>query len=251
MDDAGNDVNTYNMDGRIVQVEYAMKTMNTGSTTLGIRLQDSVIIVSEKKITSNLQLIKNKTNHFKIYDTILAGVSGITGDAPTNIKKCRNICINHEKIYKEQMEIPKIMEEICSLVLRFGEEKFENKIYSRPFGVSILIAAYQYRPILYHIDTSRSNLEYKARSVGSAHEIVENRNYLEDSIHKFNTEKEALQASLEILGSVLKEKLTENNVEVSIVDKNGIRNLEPNEIMSYYLNNFLLIFLIYFICKIT
>lgn len=228
---ASSDVNTYNSDGRIIQVEYAMKAMNRGTTTLGVRLENSVILVSEKKITSPLQIKENITSHYRIYDTILAAVSGINGDAPTIIKKCRNICINHEKDYKEQMEIPKLMEDICDLALRFGEEKSYNKIYSRPFGVSILVAGYQNGPILYNIDPSGSYLEYKAKAIGSAYEVAET--ILENEIQNLNTEENAIKGLLNILKGVMKDAISEHNVEISIVNKQGIKTLKPEEIKSF------------------
>lgn len=228
---ANSDVNTYNPDGRIIQVEYAMKAMNKGVTTIGIRLADSVILVSEKRIISPLQLTSKVTGHFKIYDTILAGISGIAGDAPTIIKKCRNICLDHEKLFKEQIPITKLMEDICGLALKFGEDKYEKKIYSRPFGISILVAAYQDRPILYVIDPSGSYLEYKARSIGSAQEVVEA--ILVNEYGKFVDERETIKAALKILDGAIKDGVNENNVEISVVNKNGVFSMNSEDIKEY------------------
>lgn len=229
---ANYDVKTYNSGGRIIQVEYAMKAMNTGPTTIGIRLKDSVILVSQKQISNSLQVHSSIKRHYKIYDTILAGVTGIIGDAPTIIKKTRNICLDHEKIFKEQIDIHKLMEDLCDLALKFSEEKYEEKIFSRPFGVSVLMAAYQNkRPILYNINPSGSYLEYKAKAIGSAHEVLET--ILQDEYENFTDEDASIKKALEIMKGVVKDKINENNVEISVVRESGIQFLTPSEILAY------------------
>lgn len=226
------DVNTYSQDGRIIQVEYAMKACNLGTTTIGIRLKECVVIVSEKKLLSVLQKPTSIKKHFKIYDTILAGISGVSGDAPTIIEKCRNICLNHEKLFAEQIKIEKLMEDICDLALRFGEEKAEKMIFSRPFGVSLLVAAFEDgKPRLFSIDPSGSYLEYDAKAIGSASEVVET--ILVDDYESYGERREGISKILGVLKGVMREKLNENNVDVSIVSKDGVEMLTPEQIKEY------------------
>ena len=232
MSSAFSDVNTYSLDGRIIQVEYAMKACSLGTTTIGVRLADCVILVSEKKIVSGLQNPLSIKKHFKIYDRILAGISGVSGDAPTIINKTRKICLNHEKIFSEQIDLNKLMEDICDLALKFGEDEFSKKIFSRPFGISLLIASFENeKPVLYNIDPSGSFLQYKARAIGSASEVVEN--ILENEYSNFKDKNQCISKLLEILKGVMKEKLTEMNVEVSFVDKDGTVMLSPDQIKAY------------------
>lgn len=232
MSSSSSDVNTYSQDGRIIQVEYAMKACNLGTTTIGVKLSDCVILVSEKKIISELQNSGSIKKHFKIYDTILAGISGVSGDAPTIIKRCRDICLEHEKIFSEQITCAKLMEDICDLALKFSETELTKKIFSRPFGVSLLIAGFENKsPVLYSIDPSGSYLQYKARAIGAASEVVEN--ILVDQYSEFNQKEECLGKVLEILKGVMKDKMTESNVEVSIVDFEGVKMLTPEQIRHY------------------
>lgn len=232
MSSAFSDVNTFNLDGRIIQVEYAMKACSLGTTTIGVKLADCSILVSEKKFASSLQNPASIRKHFKLYDTILAGISGVSGDAPTIIAKIREICLNHEKLYAEQIDTTRLMEDICDLALKFGETEFAKKIFSRPFGVSLLIAAFEKgRPVLFNIDPSGSFLQYKARAIGAASEVVET--ILEKEYESFGTRNECIKKLLEILKGVMKEKLTEKNVEVSYVDKDGTVMLTPEEIAGF------------------
>lgn len=231
MSQAHTDVNTYSADGRIIQVEYAMKAMNLGTTTIGIRLRDCVILVSEKKLASSLQLPQTVKKHFKIYDSILAGISGISGDAPTIISRCRNIALQHEKVYDEQIPVNKLMENICALALKFGEDDFAKKIFSRPFGVSILVAAYEDGPVLYSVDPSGSYLAYKAKAIGSAQEVVETA--LENEYNEEEEKENCIKKTLKILKDVMKDKITSFNVEVSCVSKEGVEMFSPGKIANY------------------
>lgn len=225
------DVNTYSQDGRIIQVEYAMKAMNLGTTTIGIVLRDCVVMASEKKLASSLQNPQTVKKHFRIYDRILAGISGISGDAPTIIDKCRTMCCTHERIFNEQIGTARLMENICALALRFGEDDLEKKIFSRPFGVSLLVAAYDGGPQLYSIDPSGSYLRYKAHAIGSAQEVVEA--VLEREYDEEETRENTIRKALQILKDVMKDKISRNNVEVSVVDANGIDMLTADQIADY------------------
>lgn len=231
MSQAYQDVNTYNSDGRIIQVEYAMKAMNLGTTTIGIKLKDCAILISEKKLVSPLQNPLSVKKHFKIYDNICAGISGISGDAPTIIEKCISMAINHEKIYNEQISTEDLVERICSLALKFSEEELDDKIFSRPFGVSILVASFDKEPKLFSIDSSGSYLGYKAKAIGSAQEVLNQ--LLEKSYEEFSGREDAVRRGLQMLKNVMKDPITENNVELSIVDKDGVFILTPAQISKY------------------
>ncbi|KAI5169980.1 20S proteasome subunit alpha 5 [Pancytospora epiphaga] len=226
------DASKYSRDGRIVQVEYAMKAMNHGTTTIGVVLKDCVILVSEKKLSGALQLPCTVKKHFKIYDSIACGISGVSGDAPTIIKKCREFCIQHEKMFSEQIKIEHLMEKICALALKFGEDDPEKMIFSRPFGVSLLVAAYENGPHLYSIDPSGSYLEYKAHSIGFAQEVVEG--MLVEKYDLDASTETTIREMISILKDVMKEKMSKHNVEIMTIGAEGVLMLTPEEVAEYF-----------------
>ena len=49
-------VNTFSPEGRLFQVEYAIEAVKLGSTAVGIKTANAVVLAVEKKITSKLMV---------------------------------------------------------------------------------------------------------------------------------------------------------------------------------------------------
>ncbi len=124
------------------------------------------------------------------------------------------------------------MLKLCTVALQFSEDDLFKKIYSRPFGISIVVAAYEEgSPVLFCIDPAGAYIEYKARAIGSASEAAEIQ--LEEELNKKNELSETIKNILSILKNIMKDKMTSRNIELNIVDKNGIKDFTPEEIKSY------------------
>lgn len=231
MDDIKQSLNTYSSEGRIHQIEYAMKAMNLGTTTIGVRTKNFVVLCSEKKLLSTLQNPQSVRKHHKIYDHIVLGFSGISGDTKTIVKRSRDFCISHTHRYDENPKVERLLKHLSSLSLQFGEEDEAKMIFRRPFGVSLLIAGYDTEPRLFSLDPSGSYISYKAKAIGSGHEAVGG--ILEDEYDEFQELEPSLRKMLQTLAKVMKDKISRDNVEVAIAAKDGIRFLSPEEISEY------------------
>ena len=55
-------VNAYTSEGRIQQIEYAMKATYHGTTSLGFVSNNKVYLISEKKLTMKFQIPPPKTS---------------------------------------------------------------------------------------------------------------------------------------------------------------------------------------------
>ena len=47
-------ITVFSPDGRLFQVEYAREAVKKGSTALGIKFKDGVVLISDKKVRSRL-----------------------------------------------------------------------------------------------------------------------------------------------------------------------------------------------------
>lgn len=224
-------VNAYSSDGRIYQLEYAMKAASLGTTTIGVKVTDGVIIVSEKKIVTALQIPESVKKHHLVYEHCGFAFSGLSGDARTIITKARENAILHNFQYNEKIPIEGVAQYLSSIALNFTEEKSQNKIFSRPFGISILVSGYDSGPKLYSLDASGTYREHLAKAIGSAAEAVTTE--LENAYKSTETLENTVKNTLELLKSVMKDPITENNCEVMVCSKDGVKLLSTEEIKGY------------------
>ena len=74
-------ITVFSPDGRLFQVEYAREAVKKGSTALGIKFKDGVLLLSEKKARSRL-VEKNSLEKIQLVDDNVATVtSGLVADA--------------------------------------------------------------------------------------------------------------------------------------------------------------------------
>merc|ERR1711962_1541643 len=222
-------VSSFSPEGRIYQIEYAMKAMNHGVTTISIVNKDSVVVVSEKNILSKLQVHSESTKHFKIDDHIGLAFSGISADAAVIVDKSRMYMWNFLCRFHNKTSVNGLLKHLCSQALQFSGKDASKRIFSRPFGVSVLIATFEdNQPKLFLLDPSGSYRQYKAKSVGSAHQVVDLE--LSKQYDENISTDDSIKSSLCLLKDVMKDKINGENVEVMVVNKEGVHFLESGHI---------------------
>lgn len=224
------DVNAYGSDGRIYQLEYAMKAASLGTTTIGLRVKEGVVIVSEKKIVSSLQIPESVKKHHKISSHCGFAFSGLSGDARTIIKKARELSASHQFTYQEQVPIEGVLRHLSGIALNFGEKDENKKIFSRPFGICALICGYDTEPRLFSLDPSGTYAEYHAKAIGAGTETV--KKHMEDSGLPDPEQplSAAMHQGLKLLQEVMQNKLTPINCEAMICTQEGIRFVGIDEL---------------------
>jgi hypothetical protein len=73
----------FSPEGRLFQVEYAMEAISNAGAAIGLRAQDGVVLVAEKKITSKLldthAVGVRREKMYRLDDHLCCAVAGITG----------------------------------------------------------------------------------------------------------------------------------------------------------------------------
>ncbi|KAL6206290.1 hypothetical protein ACLB2K_023538 [Fragaria x ananassa] len=133
-------VNTFSPEGRLFQVEYAIEAIKLGSTAIGLKTKEGVVLAVEKRITSPLLEPSSVEKIMEIDAHIGCAMSGLIADARTLVEHARVETQNHRFSYGEPMTVESTTQALCDLALRFGEGDEESM--SRPFGVSLLIAGH-------------------------------------------------------------------------------------------------------------
>jgi 20S proteasome subunit alpha 5 len=128
---------------RLFQVEYAIEAVKLGSTAIGVRTAEGVLLAVEKRVTSVLLEPSSVVKIMEIDSHIGCAVSGLIGDARTLVDHARVEAQHHTFTYDEPIGVEAVTQSVCDLALGFGEGKSKDKKkiqMSRPFGVAMLIA---------------------------------------------------------------------------------------------------------------
>lgn len=209
-------VNTFSPEGRLFQVEYAIEAIKLGSTAIGIKSSEGVVLAVEKRITSPLMEPTTIEKVVEIDKHIGCAVSGLMADSRTMVDRARVEAQNHWFTYNEKMSVESVSQAVSNLAIQFGDSDYDGAAMSRPFGVAILFAGIDERgPQLFHMDPSGTLIQYDAKAIGSGSEGAQQN--LQETYHKALTLDEALKTALSILKQVMEEKLNSTNVEVATV----------------------------------
>jgi len=148
-------------DGHILQVEYAEKTVRLGSASIGIVCKDGVVIISDKRINDKLVCKDSAGKIFEIDEHIMAVSAGITSDARVLIDRARVMAQQHRVTYDSEPAVEIIVKDIADV-----KQQFTQYGGGRPFGVAILIAGFDSKPVLYTTDVTGNYLRYNADAIG-------------------------------------------------------------------------------------
>jgi len=206
-------VNTFSPEGRLFQVEYAREAIKLGSTAVGIRTPEGVVLAVEKRLTSTLIIPKSVDKVIEIDHHLGVAMSGLVADARILIDKARVEAANHVFTYNEKIKVRSVAQGISDVAMGFGKGE---DMPSRPFGVALLLAGVDEEgPQLYHIGPSGSFIQWEAKSIGSGGEGAQNA--LQEDYRPDLTLEEGIKMALTVLKQVMEDAVDEKNVEVATV----------------------------------
>ncbi|MFH1591693.1 MAG: archaeal proteasome endopeptidase complex subunit alpha [archaeon] len=167
-------ITMFSPDGRLLQVEYAKKTVRQGSTAIGMVCKDGVLLVTDKRIVDKLVVAESVEKIFKVDDHIAATASGILSDARVLIERAQLKAQQHRVVYDSPIDTLTVTKDICNL-----KQICTQSGGLRPFGVSILIAGIDEEgPKLFETDPTGIYFQYQATVIG------ENEPEIEERLHK-------------------------------------------------------------------
>ncbi|DBA93567.1 hypothetical protein WJX82_000246 [Trebouxia sp. C0006] len=209
-------VNTFSPEGRLFQVEYAIEAIKLGSTAIGVKTTEGVVLVVEKRVTSPLLEPSSIQKIAEIDQHIGVAMSGLTADAKTLIDRARVETQQHRFSYDEPMPVESCTQALCDVALSFGEDDEKEGSMSRPFGVALLLAGWDSDgPTLFHTDPSGTFVTYEAKAIGSGSEGAQTS--LQENYQKDMSLKDAEVMALSTLKEVMEEKVTSTNVDIATV----------------------------------
>jgi len=190
-------ITMFSPDGRLLQVEYAKKTVKQGSTAIGMVCKDGVLLVADKRIVDKLIIIEAVEKIFQIDDHIGATASGIISDARLLVERAQLIAQQHRVTYDNAVDTSTVVKDICDI-----KQMCTQSGGFRPFGVSLLIAGIdEDGPKLFETDPTGIYFQYKASVIG------EGETEIESILHKKYNENMTIDEGLKLIVESLKKVL--------------------------------------------
>ncbi len=219
-------ITMFSPDGRLLQVEYAKKTVKQGSTAIGMVCSDGVILVTDKRIVDKLVVPESVEKVFQIDDHIAATASGILSDARVLIERAQLKAQQHRVTYDSPVDTLSIVKDICNL-----KQITTQSGGFRPFGVSLLVIGVDDSVgHLYETDPTGIFFEYKATVIG------EGETEIEDILHKEYKDdisiEDGLKLCIKSLNKVLDESFGVDRIDAAYIkfDEKKFRKVPKDKI---------------------
>ncbi len=218
----------FSPDGRLFQVEYAREAVKRGTTTVGLKYTNGVVLIVDKRISSSLVEPDSIEKIFQIDEHIGCATSGLVADARALVEKTRLDAQMNEITYDEKISIKTIVKQICDF-----KQAYTQYGGARPFGTTLLIAGVDKAgPQLFATDPSGAFMEYKANSEGEGRSDA--MAYFEEKYKENMTLEEAIDMGIKAIQKGSKGKLNPDAIEIAVIDtKKKFRRLSHDESKSY------------------
>ncbi|KAH8245387.1 hypothetical protein KR032_009732, partial [Drosophila birchii] len=156
-------VTLFSPGGRLLQVEYAQNGVQKGSTAVGIRCYNCVVLALEQKELMPLQMEHTTQRIFALDQNVIMSYAGISPDARVLVARARSKCQRLRALNPQINLLYFLGRYIANLQLKYTQAPD-----CRPFGVSCLVAGYDsnVRPRLYQTDPYGNYSEYSATAIG-------------------------------------------------------------------------------------
>ena len=204
-------ITMFSPDGRLLQVEYAKKTVRQGSTAIGIVCSDGVLLAADKRVVDSLVVPESVEKIWQIDEHIGATASGILSDARVLIDRAQLRAQQNRVTYDSEIDTSTIVKEMCDL-----KQVCTQSGGLRPFGVSVLVAGIDdSTPKLFETDPIGIFFQYKATAIGEGEIEVEE--ILHSEYKPDLTIEEGLRLALKALKKVLNENFNIERIDAAYI----------------------------------
>ncbi|GLV38922.1 Proteasome alpha4 subunit [Carabus blaptoides fortunei] len=205
-------ITVFSPDGHLLQVEYAQEAVRKGSTAVGVRGLDAVVLGVEKKSVAKLQEERTVRKICLLDDHVVMAFAGLTADARILINRAQIECQSHKLTVEDPVTLEYITRYIAGL-----KQKYTQSNGRRPFGMSCLIGGFDYDglPHLYQTEPSGIYYEWKANATGRSAKTV--REFLEKyyTAEEVSTERGAVKLAIRALLEVVQSG--QKNLEIAVM----------------------------------
>lgn len=222
-------ITVFSPDGRLLQVEYAKKTVAQGATAIGIMCKDGIVLMADKRIAEKLIVPESVEKIYKIDAHLGAAVTGITSDGRVLMQKAQAKAQSHKITYDEQIDVLSLVKEVCD-----QQHLFTQYGGARPYGVALILGGMDVSgPRLFMTEPSGIYFEYKATSVGEGAPVV---NKIFEAEYKENMNiEQGIKLGISALKKALGDRFNKERTDIAVISEKfgGFKKLDKQEIEKY------------------
>ena len=222
-------ITVFSPDGRLYQVEYAREAVKRGTTAVGIKCTDGVVLIVDKRVATRLLEPSSIEKIFKIDEHIGVASSGLVGDARALVDRARIESQINRVSYNEAIDVETLAKKLCDHMQTYT--MFGG---ARPYGTALLIAGVSDGVTrLFETDPSGTLLEYKATGIGTGRPAV--MKVFEEEYNPDAGCKDAILLGLKALHAATEGKFDVNTVEIGIVEQKTrtFRKMTKEEVANF------------------
>ena len=209
---------TFSPEGRVYQIEYAQKAVDTASTTVGVTCRDGVILASEKTLSSKMLVAGSGRRIFAVSARISLAFSGLLPDARELAEVARKEARQWLEIYDEEISAKTLAERLGLYIHAY------TQYWSvRPFGCALLVGGLKAGSAgeLFGVDVTGLVTKYRAFAVGKGRQTAKNE--LEKTREFGNlTAEEAALIAVKTLIKAHDENDRDTEIELVLVSPAGV-----------------------------
>jgi proteasome alpha subunit len=205
-------ITMFSPDGRLLQVEYAKKTVRQGSTALGLACKDGVVLIADKRIVGKLVIADTVEKVFQIDIHVAATAAGIISDARVLVERAQVKAQQHHVTYDSGVSVLSVVKDMSDLC------QFTTQSAGlRPFGVSLLVAGVDDDgvPKLFLTDPTGIFFQYRAAVIGEGEVDIEK--VLQKKYKNTMTVDEAAALGVKALADHVGAELNTDRLEVVMI----------------------------------
>lgn len=222
-------ITVFSPDGRLFQVEYAREAVKRGTTSIGIKYPDGVVLAVDKRTTSTLVEPKSIEKLFKIDEHIGSATSGLVADARALVERARVEAQVNKITYSEPISVETLAKKLCDML-----QLYTQNGGVRPFGSALIIGGV-YNDVckLFETDPSGALIEYKATAIGAGkNQVMEvfEKEYKDDM-----TLDDSIKLALKAIDESTDHDTCSDNIEIAVITKENptYNKLSADEVQKY------------------
>lgn len=222
-------ITVFSPDGRLFQVEYAREAVKRGTTSIGIKCSEGIVLAVDKRTTSNLVEATSIEKIFKIDEHIGAATSGLVADARALVERARVEAQINKISYSEPIRVDSLSKKLCDML-----QMYTQNGGVRPFGSALIIGGvYDGSCKLFETDPSGALIEYKATAIGSGRSAA--MDIFEDQYKDDMNLNDAIKLALTAINEATEHETTANNVEIAVIkcDEEIYTKLSQEEVQTF------------------